>query len=268
MTARMLERGWSAAGWVIRAGLAVFCLGPAVLVIALSLFSDGLQRFPPKHFTLSLYGKLFTSGTWGHALVVSLEICVPATILTILLVVPAVLAIERGRIRGKALVELGALVPLLIPATSYAVSIYVIYLQLGWVGRLWPLVMIEAIAAVPPAFLVVRGAVRQVGPELEFVALSLGASRGRALLDVTGRLILPAVGVGGVFAFLTAFDDAMFVTFLGGPGQTTVSKAIFDSLRFQVDPLVAPLSALLMIAVAALVAGALYLRERATRATR
>jgi putative spermidine/putrescine transport system permease protein len=262
MSARAATTAWSALTVVLRAAVLLFCLGPALLVIVLSFFTDALGTFPPQHFSLDLYGRLFTSPTWGRALWTSLRICLPAALLTTALTAMAVIGLERGRVRGRAALELAALAPLLVPATSFAVSVYLLYLELGWVGHLLPLILIEAVAGIPIAFLVMRGALRRIDRNIEFVAMALGAGWRRAMLDVTIRISLPALAVSFIFAFLTAFDDALYVTFLAGPDQATVSKAIFDSLRFELDPLVAPLSALMMVGVAALATLALALQGR------
>ncbi len=46
---------------------------------------------------------------------------------------------------------------------------------------------------------------------------------------------------------MTSFDEAVFVTFLGGAGQVTLPKAILNSARTGVDPVVMAIATLLMI---------------------
>jgi ABC-type spermidine/putrescine transport system permease subunit II len=61
------------------------------------------------------------------------------------------------------------------------------------------------------------------------------------------------------------FDDALYVTFLGGPSTVTVSKAIFDSIEYALDPAVAALSAIFMVFMATLITAATVLRGRPQR---
>jgi ABC-type spermidine/putrescine transport system permease subunit II len=148
-----------------------------------------------------------------------------------------------------------------LPATAYAVAIYIIYLQLGWVGSYLPLVFAEAVVSAPIAFLIIRAALHRMPHRLDFVAMSLGASRLRAMWDVSLGLLRPAILVGMLFTLMHVFDDALYVTFLGGPRTVTVSKAIFDSLTYTLDPVVGALSAVFTIITAIVVLSATYLRR-------
>jgi ABC-type spermidine/putrescine transport system permease subunit II len=88
----------------------------------------------------------------------------------------------------------------------------------------------------------------------------------RAIFDVTFRLLIPAILVAMLLAFIHAFNDATFVVFLAGPGLSTVAKTIFDALAYAIDPEVAALSSLFMLFVMALVIiGQLLRRKSAPR---
>lgn len=246
----------------------IFCLVPAFLIFGLSFFRDLFQNFPPHEFTVALYAHLVTADTWRHAVWVSLKLGVPTAALTVAAVTPATLALERARVRGKSAIEFLVLLPLLMPAVAYVVALYVIYLKLGWTGRLAPLILAEAIVASPVAFLIMRAALQRIPPQLDYVAMSLGASRLRALWDVSATLLRPAMLVGALFALIHVFNDAVFVTFLGGPGTVTVSKAIFDALELAVDPAIAALSAVFIVVMAAVITVATLVGGRGPAAAR
>ena len=93
------------------------------------------------------------------------------------------------------------------------------------------------------------------------VAMSLGASRARALIGITFRLTLPAILAAFVLAFLAAFDEATFVNFVGGPDLVTLPKAIFDSLRLGVDPLITGIATILMALTGITMMLAVWLRR-------
>lgn len=243
----------------------VFLLLPAVLVVVLSFFDDVFQNFPPHEFTFDLYRELVSTSSWREALVFSLRLGIPSALLTVLIVAPAVLALERATFRGRSALQFAALLPLVMPQTGYAIALYVIYLQLGWVGSYFPLVLAQAIVASPIVFLIIRSAMQQIPYRLDFVAMSLGASRLRALWDVSFNLLRPAMLVGALFAFINVMDDALFVTFLGGPDTVTVSKAIFDAIEFKLEPVVGALSASFTVFTTLLVLTATALRTRLRR---
>ena len=238
----------------------VFLLTPPVLVLSLSFFEDVFLNFPPKEFTLRLYRELFETPEWREAIVFSFKLGIPTALLTVLIVAPAAIVLERAKVRGKAVLEFTVLLPLLLPATGYAVAMYVIYLKLDWVGKYFPLVLAEAIVSAPLAFLILRAALQRLPHRLDFVAMSLGASRARATWDVSVSLLRPAMLVGALFTLMNVLDDALYVTFLGGPETITVSKAIFDSLEHTLDPVVGALSASFMIFTTLLVVATTALR--------
>ncbi|MBL5972366.1 MAG: ABC transporter permease subunit [Candidatus Leucobacter sulfamidivorax] len=252
---------WRIVAGVITALAVLFCLLPVVLVFGLSFFSDVFRSFPPTEFSFDLYRQLFSSAPWGEAALVTLRLAVPAAALAILVVAPAVLILERWRVPGKGALELSTLAPLLIPGTAFAVSLYITFLNWRLIGQYWGLVAVEAVAAIPVSYLIVRAAVRRVDGRLEFVAQTLGAGRLRSAVDISLRLSIPAIVVALIYAFVTVVDDAMYITFLGGPGDKTVSRMIFDSLRFNLDQLIAPVSVLLMLAVLVVASAAMGLQS-------
>jgi ABC-type spermidine/putrescine transport system permease subunit II len=129
------------------------------------------------------------------------------------------------------------------------------------VGSLPGLVLAHAVLALPISIIVLLTMLRHIPQEYEMIAMSLGATRPRAAIYITCRLLLPAFVAAFIFAFLTSFDDAVLVSFLGGPSVVTLSKAIFDSMRFSLDPSISAISALLMVATGVLIAVASLFRR-------
>ena len=96
-------------------------------------------------------------------------------------------------------------------------------------------------------------------------ALNLGASPMRAFRDVTMPLIRPGVISGGLFAFVTSFDEVVMVIFLAGPGQRTIPRQMFAGLREQINPtILAIATALIVVSILFLVSIEL-LRRRTER---
>jgi putative spermidine/putrescine transport system permease protein len=245
---------------VLQVAAIVFCLAPAVLIFGFSFFTDSLRNFPPHELSLDLYRQLWHAAVWRDAVIVSFKLGIPSALLVVCAVAPAALALERAKLKGKSIFEFAVLLPLLMPSSGYAVALYVIYLRLKWVGDFGPLLLAQAIVASPVAFLIMRSALQRMPHRLDFVAMSLGASRARAFWDVSLHLLRPAMLVAALFALVHVFDDALYVTFLGGPNTVTVSKAIFDSIEYSLDPVVAALSAVFMVFMAALITVATVLR--------
>jgi putative spermidine/putrescine transport system permease protein len=104
-----------------------------------------------------------------------------------------------------------------------------------------------------------------LSPDLDLVAMTMGASRARAWVGISLRLLAPTVVSGALLAFLTSFDEAVFANFLAGPGLVTLPKAIFDSVRLGIDPAITAISTLLMAFTALVLGAATMMRNRSAR---
>jgi ABC-type spermidine/putrescine transport system permease subunit II len=132
--------------------------------------------------------------------------------------------------------------------------------QIGILGSYWGLVFADCMLVIPFVVIVIESSLSRIPRDLELVAMTLGASRSRAIVGITLRLLLPAIAASFILCFITNFDEAVFVNFLSGPGLTTLPKAIFNSLRTGLDPSITAVATVLMIFSTAVVAGAWALR--------
>jgi ABC-type spermidine/putrescine transport system permease subunit II len=254
---------WTGAG--MRMALVAFMLAPALLIAILSFSGEPILRFPPTEWGLRQYAAFLASPYWLHSVRTSFEIATPTAILALLIGIPAAFAFHRSRVPGREWLQLLAVTPLVLPGVAFAVAMYTFFAQLRLLGRPIGLVLAHTILAVPFVIIILGATINRIPPELELVAMTLGASRARARLGITLRLLAPAIGAAFVFAFLASFDEAVFVNFLGGPDLITLPKAIFDSVRTGVDPLITAIATLLMVATGVVSTIAVYLRFRGSR---
>ena len=78
-------------------------------------------------------------------------------------------------------------------------------------------------------------------------------------------LILPGVISGGLFAFITSFDEVVVVLFLGAAGQKTLPWQMFIGLREQISPTILA-AAVVLVAISVLLLATLeILRRRSER---
>lgn len=235
-------------GGAVVSATTLLLLIPAALVAVLSFSNDAFFDFPPHAWGLRQYRTLFGDPRWGSALGLSIEIAVPVALLAALIVVPTLLAVHRSRLPGRTALQAAGVTGIIIPISAYAVAMYGVFAQIGLLGTYIGLVLANLTLAVPVMLLVTGGAMSRVPAELELAAMVAGASRMQAWLGVTIRLLAPAILAGAVLAFMTSLDEAVFINFLGGPGQETLPKAILDSVRYGLDPVITAIATLLMIA--------------------
>lgn len=241
---------------------AAFLLAPALLTAVLSFSNDPYFGFPPKSWGFRQYDTLLNDATWRDALWLSVKIAVPVALISALISVPAVFAIHRSKLPGRNLIHIGGLAGIIIPISAFAVAMFGVLSDFGLLATYRGLVIANTVLAIPAMLIVVSSSLSRLPPELELAAMVTGASRFRAWMGITVRLMLPAIGGGFVLAFVASFDEAVFINFIGGPGLTTLPKAILDSARLGVNPVIMAVATLLMVATSLIMVLALRLARR------
>jgi ABC-type spermidine/putrescine transport system permease subunit II len=244
----------------LKAFVVVFLLLPAVLVIVLSFSSDGNLAFPPNSWGLRQYDALLSSDYWIGAVGMSFVVAVPTALLCAGVGVPAALALERSRRRGKGPLWALGVAPLVLPGVAYAVALYAFFIDAKLIGTLPGVILADSMLALPFVIIIVAAGLRRIPQELELVAMSLGASNLRATWGITLRLLSPSIAASTVLAFMVAFDEAVLVTFLGGGEIITLPKATYDSVRDGLDPVITAIASLLMVFTGVLMLVATKLR--------
>jgi ABC-type spermidine/putrescine transport system permease subunit II len=255
------DRVFRGAGILISAVVAIFMIIPALAVSVLSFAGGQELSFPPQSWGLVEYQRLFTNGVWIPAIRQSLIVGIPVSLLAIAVGVPAALALQRSGLPGRGLFRTFGLAPLVVPGVAYAVALYDFLSQLGLIGSYWGLVLSDTMLVIPFVVIIVEAALVRVPRDLELVAMSLGASRREAMVGITLRLVRPAIAAAFLLAFVSNFDEAVFVNFLAGPGLTTLPKAVFNSLRTGLDPSITAVATFLMVLSVGAVLAATYLRR-------
>src|SRR5438105_571275 len=169
---------------VILAALgALFLLAPILVVVPMSFSTAISFAFPPPGYWLGYYARYFTTEEWLEPTLNSFVIAFGAMTFTMLLVVPAVFGYVRYRFRGKTLVNLLILAPLIVPHVVSALAYYGFLGRAKLTGTLLGVMVAHGMLAVPVAFLVISATLKGFDQNLER-ADELGR---RALPDVCAR---------------------------------------------------------------------------------
>ena len=246
---------------VVVGAIVVFMFAPTVIMGILSFSGEPFVSFPPGHWGLRQYREALLGDRWLPALGRSLVVAISASAIALVTGVGAVVALNRTRLRGRGVLQAVAVSPLLVPSLGFAIALYLVFADLHLLGTAKGLVLAHAVLGLPFVILVVGGAITRTPRDLEGVAMSLGASRRRALLDVTGRLLIPALVGALLLAFITSFDEVVVTSFVAGPGYETLPRAILADVRSGVDPAIAAVGMLLTAMSALLLIGLRLVRR-------
>lgn len=253
------------AGIAVGTAAVIVMLAPVLLTVLMSFSGEDYFAFPPESWGLTQYRELFGDPVWGDALRLSLEVAATVAALALAIGVPAAFAIQRSRLPGRNAIYAVGLAGIGIPIAAFAVALYGLFSDLGLRGTYLGLVLANTTLAVPIVLIVVTAAVSRLPVTLELVAMTAGASRARASLGITVRLLAPAIVASAALAFVTSFEEAVLINFVGGVDQTTLPKAILNTARFGTSPVIAAISTLLMLGAGLLAIGAIRLARGGRR---
>lgn len=224
-----------------------FLLMPSVIVMIISFGTADSIRFPPRAFSLELYGIFFNSPEWTGPLFQSFKIALLTSVISILLAVPAAYGLVRFEFPLKRIAVGLILSPLVIPSIVVALGLYLYFSLIGINGSNVALLAGHVICVTPFVIIVIGAGVTKLDPNLEFAATLMGARRSVMFLTVVLPQLLPSILAGWLFAFLISFDEVVLSWFLVGANTTTLPVKMFSSIQWEISPVIAAVSTILTL---------------------
>lgn len=247
---------------VFVAAVGVFLIAPTVIVIIMSFSTLPSLNFPPPHYGLEWYRNFFQSSEWTDALWTSIKVAAVATPLATCLGTLTALGLTRGRYPLKSVVTGLMLSPMIVPVVVSAIGMYFVFVDWRIQGTIVGLAVAHASLGIPLVVVTVAASLQTLDRNLEMAAQNLGAGPIRTFAKITLPLILPGVVAGGLFAFMTSWDEVVVTNFLASPFVRTLPVVMWSVVRSQIDPTIAALAAMLTVVTVALVSGVMFARQR------
>jgi multiple sugar transport system permease protein len=180
-----------------------------MIITALRPPKELLERnYLPHHFAWSNL-----AGMWGSAygitssLRISLEVAAGATVVVLLVAIPAAYYTARNRFGGRGLFLLLVLVTQMLQPTALIVGIYKEFLSFHLVNTVWSLILVNSGFNLAFAVWIVTAYVGSIPVELEEAAMVDGSSRLTAMLRVTLPLAAPGLVTALIFTFIAAWNE-------------------------------------------------------------
>jgi multiple sugar transport system permease protein len=197
----------AAAAYVI----AIIFLLPYIemVITALRPQRELLERnYLPRHFAWSNLTNMWGAG-FGitTSLRVSLEVAGGATVLVMLVAMPAAYYTARHRFRGRGLFLLVVLTTQILQPTALIVGIYKEFLSFHLIDTVWALIMVNAGFNLAFAVWILHAYFGSIPVEIEEAAMVDGSSRLGTLFRVTFPLALPGVVTALIFTFIAAWNE-------------------------------------------------------------
>ncbi|HEX2913211.1 MAG TPA: ABC transporter permease [Chloroflexia bacterium] len=221
---------------------------PLVLSLLVSLTPGEIIEVPsPGRWSLRWYERFFNDQIWQTGALNSALIALLTTLISLLIGTSAALAFERYDFRFKRIINLFILLPLFVPPALLGMQNLAWHQRIGIWGSLLSLAMAHSLWAMPLVFTVMRAALKRVDRSLEEAARGMGASPVRVFWEITLPLIRPGLLVAAFFAFIISINEFVMALFLATPRVQTLPTLIYPQLSYNLSPLVAAASAVLLL---------------------
>jgi putative spermidine/putrescine transport system permease protein len=247
-TMKRAEHGWISVFFRGVAALGVlFLLLPVFMVFPLSLEPGAILRFPPQGISFRWYGEYFADNEWLTSTILSFKVALGAASIATVAGTLAAVGLARTSPSVRNLCNLVLMSPILLPTIVVAVAMYGLYASLRLVGTPSGLVVAHAVLTLPFVVLNVSLAVAAVPRALEEAAMGLGASPTVTFFHITVPLIAKGIAAGAVFSFLVSFDEIVIAMFLSGTQAVTLPKRMLDEIFYEITPMLAAVSVMLIL---------------------
>ena len=220
-----------------------------IAILLLNSFSNQWvwPQLLPSRVGLKSFVNIFTAEAARTALLNSICISIAVTLCTLALSLPASRALGLYDFRGKSLMELIVLSPLMIPAVVLGTGIHVFFIRIGLANSFAGIVVIHLIPCLPYGIRLLTDVYKAVGSDLELQARVLGASPLKAFLRVTLPLLMPGIISAGSFIFVVSFSQYFLTMLIGGGRIITLPMIMFPFIQSGEVTIAAALSCIFIL---------------------
>jgi multiple sugar transport system permease protein len=163
----------------------------------------------------------------------SLVVTTWATLLTMLIAIPAAYALARLRFPGKRTSGFYVLATQMLPPVGLIIPYYLALQKLGGLDTYSGLTLIYLTFSLPFAIWLMVTYFEDVPLEMEEAALLDRAGRLRTLWYVILPQVRGGIAVTAIFVFLNAWNEFMFAVVLGGNRVRPVTVAMFNFISVE-----------------------------------
>ncbi len=249
-----------------------FLITPILVVLPLSFnaedfftFTPEMLRFDPAGYSLKHYRDFLTNEDWQSSLRNSLMIAPMATLLSVSFGTLAAIGLSQQHMPFRRAIMAVLISPMIVPLIISAAGMYFFYSRVGLQGTYFGVVLAHAALGIPFVIITVTATLVGFDNSLVRAAANMGANPVTTFFRVQMPLILPGVISGGLFAFITSFDEVVVVLFVGSAGQKTLPWQMFTGLREQISPTILAVATILVIVSICLLTVVELLRRRSER---
>lgn len=249
-----------------------FLIFPIIVIMPLSFnagnyftFTPEMLRLEIEGYSLKHYRDFLTNPDWQVAMFNSFRIAPVATLLSVGFGTLAAIGLSQSHVPFRRTIMAILISPMIVPLILSAAGMYFFYSRIGLQGTYIGVVLAHAALGIPFVIITVTATLTGFDRSLTRASASLGAGPVKTFFKIQMPLILPGVISGGLFAFITSFDEVVVVLFVGSASLKTLPWEMFNGLREQISPTILAIATILITLSILLLSTIEILRRRSER---
>jgi multiple sugar transport system permease protein len=209
-------RGWKGARrWVMPLGglaIVLFFVAPYLVMLLDALRPSGEvlatpPTFLPKTWTADAFVQVVSDPAFQNWLKTSLIVALSATLIVIVVAIPAAYFTARFRFRGRILFLGLVVVTQMFAPTSLVVGIYREFYDLGLINTYTALILTDAAFNIAFALWILQGFFAAIPKDIEEAAALDGCGRLGTMFRIMLPLTLPGIVTAVTFTFIAAWNE-------------------------------------------------------------
>lgn len=239
----LIDGSRSLLAWVLLG----FLFLPVLVVIPVALTDREYLSLPEHALSLRHFASVATwESGWLPSILTSLAIALIASAVSV--IAAAAYSIGAWALTGwwPSLTRIVLLSPLIVPPIVYAVGIFKMWAAFDLLDSFTGVTIVHVVLCLPFSILAIGASLSHLDPKLIQAARSLGARPPTVFFRIVLPSIVPGVAAGGIFAFITSWDEITVTLFITSRDVVTLPRRIWTSIADSVDPALAVIATLVL----------------------
>lgn len=217
--------------------------------IAIILIWSFAERWPwpdmlPESYSLRTVNELFNGALpISDLLFSSIFLAAAVAVLTTVIGIMTARALEFYEFKGKMLIRLGTLLPLVVPGTVLAMGLQIVFLKMGLSDTIAGVILIHVIISLPYCTMIMTDVTRAIGVKYEEQAAVLGAKPFRSFCEVSLPMLLPGILSSAGMGFILSYSQYFTTLIIGGGRVNTLALVLIPYIQSGDRPLMSIYSA-------------------------
>lgn len=236
--------------WTVAAAalVAAFLIGPSIIAVPASLTDMAYLSLPRESLSLQHYRRFMADTAWLSAFGLSLSTSLSAAVLATAMGTAFSVGAWSLAQRWSSVLRAAVLLPLAVPGIISALALFLLWTRLGLYDTVAGVILVQVIVGMPFVVITTSTALALFDATLLRASRSLGAGPWPTLFRIVVPNIRGSILAGFVLALVSGWDEAVITLFITGRTVQVLPRKIWDSLRYDIDPIVAVVATIMLAA--------------------